>query len=302
LKPLRSRLVRLPDSTAVWTTSPFEAAVLYHELGKDAVYLRHGVQVHDGDCVFDVGANIGLYSVLLLRAYRGLRLFAFEPVPFVYTLLERNLALYRGDACVTSFNCALGREAGTAEGLIDLGFSFAASLRPADVAGAVRPGTSQLDWVRALILDFERLGLLSPLWARRLKQGLESSLRRPLVVTTVLALATYVRLSAGGWLRKRRFACHMRSLSEVILEHNVSRIDMLKIDVEGSECDVLSGLESVLWPRVRQAVVEVHDVAGRVDGVGRLFREHGFHTAVDQEDWAVHRLLGIYTICARRDR
>jgi len=60
------------------------------------------------------------------------------------------------------------------------------------------------------------------------------------------------------------------------------------------------GLESMLWPRVRQAVVEVHDVAGRVDDVARLFRERGFLTAVDQEDWAVHRLLGIYTICARR--
>jgi len=298
--PPRSKLVRLPDGAAVWATSPFEAAVLYHELGKEAAYARHGIQVRDGDCVFDVGANIGLFSVLLLRAYRGLRVFAFEPVPFVSPLLERNLALYRGDACVTSLNCALGRESGAAEGVIDFGLSFAASLRPADVAGAVRSETSPLDWVRALIADFERLRLLSPRWARGLKQGLESPLRRPLVVATVLALATFVRLSAGGGPRKRRFACHMRSLSEVILEYNVARIDVLKIDVEGSECEVLLGLESMLWPRVRQAVVEVHDVAGRVDDVARLFRERGFLTAVDQEDWAVHRLLGIYTICARR--
>mgnify|MGYP001145370293 CR=1 FL=1 len=40
-----------------------------------------GLTVEDGDCIFDVGANIGLYSVLLLRAYRRLRIFAFEPVP-----------------------------------------------------------------------------------------------------------------------------------------------------------------------------------------------------------------------------
>jgi hypothetical protein len=298
----RSQLICLPDRTAVWARSPFEATVMFHELGKDVIYRRYGIEVHDGDCVFDVGANIGLFSVLLLRAYRGLRVFAFEPVPFVYTLLERNLALYRGDACVTSFNCALGREAGTAEGLIDLGFSLAASLRPGDVAGAVRPETSSLDWVRALIPDFGRLGLLSPRWVRRLTQGLESPLRRPLVVAIVLALVTSVRLRAGGGLRRRRFACRMRSLSEVILEHNVARIDMLKIDVEGSECEVIMGLESVLWPRIRQAVVEVHDMAGRVDDVARLFRDHGFLITVAQEDWGVKRLLGIYTICARRDQ
>lgn len=298
----RSQLVRLPDGTSLWATSPFEAAVLYHELGQEVAYPRHGIKVHDGDCVFDVGANIGLYSLLLLRAHRGLRVFAFEPVPFVYMLLERNLALYRGDACVTSLNCALGREAGTAECQIDLGFSFAASLRPADVAGAVRPETSQLDWMRALIPDFGRLGLLSPHWAHRLRAGLESSLHRPLVVATVLALATFVRVRAGGGLRKCRFACQVRSLSEVILEHNVAQIDVLKVDVEGSEWEVLSGLESWLWPRVRQAIVEVHDVAGRVDDVARLFRAHGFRITVDQEDWAVHRLLGIYTIFAQREQ
>src|SRR5262249_36778257 len=97
------------------------------------------------------------------------------------------------------------------------------------------------------------------------------------------------------------FACEVRSLSEVILEHNVAQIDVLKIDVEGSEWEVLSGLESILWPRIRQAVVEVHDVAGRVGEITRLFRQHGFRTDVDQEDWAVHRLLGIYIIYARRD-
>jgi len=296
----RSQLVRLPDGTSVWAPSPLEAMVLYHELENGVAYTRHGIRVQDGDCVFDVGANIGLYSLLLLRAYRGLRLFVFEPIPFVYELLQRNLALYRGDAGVTSFDCALGREAGTAEGLIS-GFSFAATLRPADVAGAVRSGTSQLDWIRAMIADFERLQLISPSRARRLDQALESPLRRPLAVLTVLALATFTRLRAGGGLRKRRFACHIRSLSEVIREHKVARIDLLRIDVEGSECDVLSGLESELWPRVRQAVVEVHDIAGRVEEVAGLLREHGFLTAVDQEDWAIHRLLGIYTIYARRD-
>jgi hypothetical protein len=38
-----------------------------------------------------------------------------------------------------------------------------------------------------------------------------------------------------------------------------SRIDMLKVDVEGEELAVLKGLDTAGWQRVQQVVVEVHD-------------------------------------------
>jgi tRNA1(Val) A37 N6-methylase TrmN6 len=104
----RPPLIALPDGTRVWAHNSIESQTLYHQLAVERVYALHGLTVQDGDCVFDVGANIGLYSVLLLRAYRRLRIFAFEPVPSSYQLLERNLALYRGEAEVHTFNCALG--------------------------------------------------------------------------------------------------------------------------------------------------------------------------------------------------
>ena len=298
--PRQPSLIRLPDGTAVWAANALEAAILYHELGEQMVYGRHGIAVNDGDCVFDVGANIGLYSLLLLRAHGGLRIFAFEPAPSVYALLERNTAPYRADGVVTLFNCALGREAGTAEGVVERGLSFAASLRPADVTSAARSDARLIDWVQALTADLARLGLLPRGAERMLQRGLALRALRPLAVPTVLALAAATRLRTGGF-GKRRFSCDVRSLSEVILSHNVARIDLLKIDVEGSEWEVLSGLTKALWGRVRQAVVEVHDVAGRVGDVARLFAEHGFRTEVDQEDWAVHRLMGIHTVYARRE-
>jgi hypothetical protein len=86
----------------------------------------------------------------------------------------------------------------------------------------------------------------------------------------------------------------------VISEYEVDRIDVLKIDVEGSEWEVLGGIEQVHWPRVQQVVVEVHDIAGRVADIAGLLRGQNFETTIDQEDWAIHRLLGIYTVYARR--
>lgn len=52
--------------------------------------------VHPGDVAFDIGANIGLYSVLLDRLCGPSgRVWAFEPVPETYWRLRETLALNR---------------------------------------------------------------------------------------------------------------------------------------------------------------------------------------------------------------
>jgi len=298
--PHAPRHVELPDGTWVWAPNAVEAAILYHELAEESVYSRHGIDVADGDCIFDVGANIGLYSVLLARAYRRLRVFAFEPVAPVYALLERNLAPHQGDASIELFNCALGREATTAHGELDPSLSLAATLRPRDVARAARPDVSVQEFTRALLADLARSGQLPSRWAEVLQRGFRSPFTRMLSAAAVLAFAARVRWRAGGGLRKQRFTCQVRTLSDVIRDYGVQRIDVLKIDVEGSEWEVLAGMEPGLWPRVRQVVLEVHDVDGRVERVEKLLHAQGFRTQVDQEDWAIHPLLGIYTVYAKR--
>ncbi|HEY2594154.1 MAG TPA: FkbM family methyltransferase, partial [Chloroflexota bacterium] len=153
---------------------------------------------------------------------------------------------------------------------------------------------------RALLADLARSGQVPARWAGVLQRGFGSPRTRMLSAVAVLALAAGVRWRAGGRLRKQRFTCEVRSLSDIIRDYDVQTIDVLKIDVEGSEWEVLAGMEPVLWPRVRQVVVEVHDVDSRVSRIDQLLQTHGFHTRVDQEDWALHPLLGIYTVYARR--
>jgi 31-O-methyltransferase len=267
VKARHPKLVKLPDSTLVWAPNAVEARVLYHELGQEGVYSRYGIQVLDGGCVFDVGANIGLYSVLLMRAHARLRIFAFEPVAPVYAMLERNITLHQRDAVVTLFNNALGRQAGLATGELDPGLSFAASLRAQDVAGAIRPGISLVQWAQALLPDLARSGQLSRYWADRLQWGLASTMLRPLAVGAVLSAAAAACLRAGGGLRKRAFTCQVRTLSEVITEYAVGRIDVLKIDVEGSEWEVLAGIDREHWARIQQVVVsERRRVLGMLRG------------------------------------
>jgi hypothetical protein len=94
--------------------------------------------------------------------------------------------------------------------------------------------------------------------------------------------------------------CPLRTVSEVIREQQVPHIDLLKVDVEKAELDVLEGVEAGDWPRIRQVVVEVHDLDGRLARVTDLLRANGFGTiAVDQE--AFFRGSEIFNVYARRE-
>ena len=65
----------------------------------------------------------------------------------------------------------------------------------------------------------------------------------------------------------------------------LERVDLLKIDVERAELDVLRGVRREDWPRIRQVVLEVHDVHGQLARVQRLLQvTAGFRHCVTEQD------------------
>jgi FkbM family methyltransferase len=290
----------LPDGLPVWAPNRLEAAVLYHELFELRTYERHGVRVRDGDCVFDVGAHAGLYLVYLARRHARLRLFAFEPVPALYALLERNAALHGGSCAVRLFPVGLGAAPGAAAFEVPPGLGLGASMRPGDVRAAARRGAPRALWARAAVEDLRRVGRLPPGLAGWLLAGLERRALRP--ATSLVVLAAAAAAAGPGILgRPQRVRRPLRTVSQVIEAQGVGRIDLLKVDAEGAESEVLAGIAPAHWPRIRQVVAEVHDVDDRVAALAARLRGLGFRTAIDQEDWSLHRLLSIYTLYAVRD-
>lgn len=63
-----------------------------------------------GETLFDIGANIGLYS--LLAAKRGVRVVAFEPESQNYAVLNANIHLNSLDENITCINIALSNRVG----------------------------------------------------------------------------------------------------------------------------------------------------------------------------------------------
>ena len=88
------RTLRLSDGLEVFCLNPDETRFVHGEVFGERCYLQHGIELRDGDCVFDVGANIGMASVFFCKERRDIRLFAFEPGPAAYECLEANLEVH----------------------------------------------------------------------------------------------------------------------------------------------------------------------------------------------------------------
>jgi acyl carrier protein len=98
--------------------------------------------------------------------------------------------------------------------------------------------------------------------------------------------------------KTEQHVCQLRTMSEIIHESGVERIDLLKVDVEKSEMDVLAGINEDDWQKIQQVVLEVHDIDDRVEKISQLLRHHGFDVTVLEEAW--FKGTDIYNIFAVR--
>ena len=50
---------------------------------------------------------------------------------------------------------------------------------------------------------------------------------------------------------------------------------MLKIDAEKAELEIFRGIEAQDWPKIRQVVVDVHDLDQRLEVMTALLQQYG---------------------------
>jgi len=164
-----------------------------HRFEKDDTKFLKSVIKNDWVC-FDIGANIGYYTLLLASLATKGKIYAFEPVPLSYALLKANLAL-NNFINVIANNIALGDKNGRV--------SFVLS---------------------------EDSGLA----------GFRDTKRKPVkekITTSVWTLDSYVE------------------------RLKISRIDFIKMDVEGGEKLVLQGAKNVLVKiKPRIMLIELYDL------------------------------------------
>jgi FkbM family methyltransferase len=274
-RPLRE--ARLPDGTRVYCTRPYEVGPIHAEMPG---YFRHGIRVRDGDIVFDVGANIGLFGLWVHSfGHHDVTVYSFEPIPAVFRALRANAARY-DDGRWQVFNCGLGRESTTAT------FGYHRSMT---VWSSPYPDDSPAE------REMLRRAALHNLYAAP----------RPLCWLRWLPPFLRARLLDFGLakaFRYRTVACPVRTISDVLRDKRVPRIDLLKVDVQRGEMDVFDGIAEYDWPKIGQVVAEVHDLHdGRVARIVDLLGMHGFD-AITTEQEPLLCGTDIYNLYAQRTR
>lgn len=54
--------------------------------------------------------------------------------------------------------------------------------------------------------------------------------------------------------------------------------------MEGSELEVLRGMDAAAWAATRQVAAEVHDVGGRLEAVTRLLEAQGYAVHSERQE------------------
>jgi FkbM family methyltransferase len=261
-------IFQAPNGLEIFHHAAAETQYVYREIFEDNVYFRHGIGLASGETVFDIGANIGLFTLFVKESFKDARVYAFEPSPAILRLLRANVARY-GDS-VLVYGCGIADHPGEAT------FTF-----------------------------YPNYSIMSGFHARSeqdketLRAGIRSRLEEQALDPTDIqdrSLDRMVRIALG---QKQECVCQLRTVSDIIDEAGVQSLGLLKIDAEGSELGILAGIRDEHWGRVRQIVMEIHDPQGTACPQARRRLERQGYTCVFEQE---KRLLGsgIVNCYARR--
>lgn len=252
----------MPNGMPLFYQNRSETDFMYKEIYTESVYLRHGIQLDEDACIFDVGANIGVFTLFAHQHCRNATLYAFEPILDCFELLNLNITLHGVNA--RTFNYGLASASG------EYTFTY-----------------------------YPHVSLVSGRFADRAQDGniirayLENEQPNNLSAEMIDALLD-VRLQS------QQITCQFKTLSQVILEEGITQIDLLKIDVEQSEQDILLGIADRDWVKIRQVVVEVQALDGKLATIQQLLMHHGFHCTIEQE--TMLEATGLYNLYAVRPK
>ncbi|WP_308189135.1 non-ribosomal peptide synthetase/type I polyketide synthase [Nostoc mirabile] len=263
---LNERLLHeLPNGMVIAHLNKNETEFVYKELWEEQAYLKHGITINKGDCIFDVGANIGLFTLFVGQICKDVSIYAFEPIPPVFDLLRINTEGYGLN--VKLFNLGLSNETKSD--------TFTYYPQVSVISGRFADADQEREVIKSFLLKQQNI----------------------VANETALSSQAIDELLAER-LQSQQFTCHLRTISDVIGEHGVERIDLLKIDVEKSEQDVLSGIQQEDWQKIQQIVVEVHNIDGRLEEIAALLKKHGYDLTIEQD--TLLEDTGLYNIYARR--
>ncbi len=255
--------IMLPNGMKIFYLQSDEVKFLYEQVQG---YCKNGIELHEGDTVFDVGANIGLFT---LRAYelcnKNVSVYAFEPIPAIFEVLHCNAQRFDSKK-LKVFPYGLSDKSKKTN------FTY--------LPNATGLSTAYLDGSKQERDEFKNTIL----------RNLGNAPNYISWISILRWLPPFLRSFILDKKIQKAFqqieqvTCKLKTLSEVIREHDIRSIDLLKVDVEKSELDVLLGIADQDWSKIKQVFVEIDDWNHHGEKIISLLKNHGFNGITIEQD------------------
>ena len=251
----------IPDRKKIFYLNKEEVDYLYPQMPN---YIKHGIKIEKGNTVFDVGANIGMFSLFANDLCAGeVNLYSFEPIPQIFRVLKLNVERFNLDK-TKIYNCGLSNESKDAVKFEYFPKASGFSTRFPDESKAFRKSISSILLGRP--------------------EELPASVRNQINRVPQFLRSFILNFKLSDNLKSETVTCQLKTISQVVQEQNIQQIDLLKIDVEKSELDVLLGIDEQDWGKVKQIVIEAHDIENRIDRIKTLLLDHDFNKIIVEQE------------------
>lgn len=235
-----------------------ETESIINEIFHYHTYLGKYLTLRPGSVVFDIGANVGIFSLYAMKQCNDDALiYSFEPIPITFECLKRNLKSYKNKVFLYNAGISNVENECMRDFTLFSTWSILATYRPKDkIISNFLP-----------LLNYETLLAIAKDWDKPLYYQLKFlPFMRPYLIKRFYKQQTI----------ETKVPCRVISLGDFIKKHHISRIDFLKIDVEGAEFDVIKSIEPEQFRRIQQISIEAHDICNRVSQISTYLQKQGF--------------------------
>ncbi len=265
----------LPTGDVVHYLDDFTVDYVYNEIFVEKCYFQNGIAVKDGYVVFDIGANIGLFTMYVSRIAKNLKIFTFEPILDIFELLKLNTATLPSE--IIHNNIGFSDHVSETEIYFNPSSCGQSTLKPIDREMTIQNTIN--NW-NAFAEKFGPILKIIPKFMR------ESLSRK--------------HLEKIYFNRLEKRPCRLSNISTYMQDHDIKRINLLKIDAENYEKEVLSGIDQEDWSRIDQITMEMHpnykDCEQNAQDVKDMLSSNGYTWSIGDLD-----AVGCYNLYASRD-